>query len=161
MTHPFMLAMICSKYGKKPSRTVGAIERTWQNVPCFRVFIEKSWLNYFEDISRSNVIMCDTPSHASDHVCLTWQESIQNCRLYRADTTCGTDGWTWWNQYTSNNFVVRGIIMASCKEFCKWQQRWTFTRFLFRFYFQWRSNPGNKHLLELDLAHQRLVTAVD
>ena len=55
--------------------------------------------------------MRDTPSHASDHVCLTLRESIQNCRLYRADTTCEadewTDGWTGWNQYTPNNFVVR------------------------------------------------------
>ena len=37
--------------------------------------------------------MCNTSSHASDHWCLIWKESIQNCRSYRADTACGTDGW--------------------------------------------------------------------
>ena len=36
----------------------------------------------------------DTPSHGSDHLCLTWKESIHNCRCYRTDTTCGTDGRT-------------------------------------------------------------------
>ena len=44
--------------------------------------------------SRSKVIAHDTPSHASDHLCLIWKESIQNCRRYRADTACGTDGRT-------------------------------------------------------------------
>ena len=38
--------------------------------------------------------MCDTPSHGSDHLWLIWKESIQNCRCYRADTACGTDGRT-------------------------------------------------------------------
>ena len=58
----------------------------------------------------------DTPSHGSDHLCLIWKESIHNCRWYRADTACGTDGRTdgrtdrrtdgqtdgrtEWNQYT-------------------------------------------------------------
>ena len=41
--------------------------------------------------SRSKVIIRDTPSHDSDHLCLIWKESIQNCRYYRADTACGTD----------------------------------------------------------------------
>ena len=44
--------------------------------------------------SRSKVVVHDTPSHASDHLCLIWKESIQNCRRYRADTACGTDGRT-------------------------------------------------------------------
>ena len=33
----------------------------------------------------SNVIMCDTPTHASDHWCLIWKEFIHNCRIYRVD----------------------------------------------------------------------------
>ena len=32
MTHPLMLVVICSKYGKNPSRTVDAVERTRQDV---------------------------------------------------------------------------------------------------------------------------------
>ena len=39
-------------------------------------------------------MVCDTPSHGSDHLCLIWKESIHNCRWYRADTACGTDGRT-------------------------------------------------------------------
>ena len=37
VTHPPMLVIICSKYGNNPSRTVHAIERTWQVVPYFVV----------------------------------------------------------------------------------------------------------------------------
>ena len=29
--------------------------------------------------SRSKVVARDTPSHASDYMCLIWKESIQNC----------------------------------------------------------------------------------
>ena len=31
-THPIMLVSICAKYSKNPSRTVCAVERTWQDV---------------------------------------------------------------------------------------------------------------------------------
>ena len=27
--------------------------------------------------------MCDTPSHASDHLCQIWKEVIQKCMCYR------------------------------------------------------------------------------
>ena len=40
-THPLMLVFICAKY---PSRTVDAVEWTWQDVPYFISFITKSWL---------------------------------------------------------------------------------------------------------------------
>ena len=50
--------------------------------------------------SRSRVITCDTPSHAIDHLYQIWKESILNCRCYRADTGCGTEGRTKWNLYT-------------------------------------------------------------
>ena len=53
------------------------------------VMAEWSWKKYR---SKSNVIMHYTPSHANDHLCLTWRDSVQNCRSYRADTECGTDG---------------------------------------------------------------------
>ena len=39
-------------------------------------------------------MVCDTPSHGSDHLCLIWKESTHNCRCYSADTACGTDGRT-------------------------------------------------------------------
>ena len=38
--------------------------------------------------------MRNTPSHTSDHLCLIWEESIQNSRSYRVDTECGKDGRT-------------------------------------------------------------------
>ena len=64
--------------------------------------------------TRSKVIMHDTPSHASDHLYLIWKESIQNCRSYRADTTCRTDGrtdrWSETNMPPTNNFVVGGWV---------------------------------------------------
>ena len=47
----------------------------------FKVKVEWPWRYR----SRSNVITCDTPSHASDHLYQIWKESIQNCRHYRAD----------------------------------------------------------------------------
>ena len=64
--------------------------------------------------SRSMVIMHDTPSHASDHLCLISEESFQNCRSYRAEMECGMDEQTdrrmEWNWYVlpPNNFVVQG-----------------------------------------------------
>ena len=48
----------------------------------FKVKVEWPWRYK----SRSKVITCDTPSHASDHLYQIWKESIQNCRRYRADT---------------------------------------------------------------------------
>ena len=46
--------------------------------------------------SRSKVITCDTPSHASDHLYQIWKESIQNCRRYKADTIFKVKAkWPW------------------------------------------------------------------
>ena len=65
--------------------------------------------------SKSKVIVCDTPSHGSDHLWLIWKESIQNCRCYRADTAGGTDGrtdrGTEWNQYTPQQLRCSGGII--------------------------------------------------
>ena len=38
--------------------------------------------------------MHDIPSHPSDYLCLVWKKSIQNCKSYKADMKCGTDGQT-------------------------------------------------------------------
>ena len=86
-----------------------AVGQTRQHVPYLsmqfycKVMAEWPW----RYMSRSKVIMLDTPSDASDQLCLIWKESIQNYRSYRADTECGTDRrtdrrtdrWTEWNQY--------------------------------------------------------------
>ena len=55
--------------------------------------------------SRSKVITCDTPSHASDHLCQIWKESIRNCRCYRADTIFKAKAkWPW--RYRSRSKVI-------------------------------------------------------
>ena len=51
-TQPRMLVIICAKYGKNISRTVGAVKRTRQDMLYFSSFIAKSGLNDLEDISR-------------------------------------------------------------------------------------------------------------
>ena len=57
---------------------------------CCKVMPEVPW-GY---MSRAKVIMCDTPSHASDHLCPILKGSIQKYRSYRVDMECGTDRWT-------------------------------------------------------------------
>ena len=55
--------------------------------------------------SRSKVLTCDTPSHASDHLCQIWKESIQNCRRYRVDTIFKVKAeWPW--KYRSRSKVI-------------------------------------------------------
>ena len=55
--------------------------------------------------SRSKVITCDTPSHASDHLYQIWNEPIQNCRRYRADTIFKVKAeWPW--KYRSRLKVI-------------------------------------------------------
>ena len=41
--------------------------------------------------SNSKVSVQETPSDGSDHLCLLWKWSIQNCRCDRADAACGMD----------------------------------------------------------------------
>ena len=56
--------------------------------------------------------LCDTQSHASDHLCLIWKELIQNCRNYRVERHVGqTDGRTETNIPLphNNNFVGVGV----------------------------------------------------
>ena len=87
-THLLMLEIICTKYGKNPSRTVDATERTRYG-------------------SRSKVITCNTSSHASDHLYHIWKESIKNCRCYREDTIFKVKAeWPW--RYRSRSKVIIG-----------------------------------------------------
>ena len=94
--HQLMLVMICAKYGNNPARSVHVADtRCALYVPYFSRFIAKSWINDLEDTRsrwkvryrlRSTVIVCDIPSHASDHLCPTRTESNQKCTCCRADT---------------------------------------------------------------------------
>ena len=55
--------------------------------------------------SRSKIITCNTPSHASDHLYQIWKESIQNCRRYRVDTIFKVKAeWPW--KYQSRSKVI-------------------------------------------------------
>ena len=55
--------------------------------------------------SRSKVITCNTPSHASYHLYQIWKESIQNYRPYRADTIFKVKAkWPW--KYRSRSKVI-------------------------------------------------------
>ena len=60
-THLLMLVIICTKYGKNPSRTVDPIKRTRFS----RSRSKRPW----KYRSRSKVMICNTPSHTSDHLC--------------------------------------------------------------------------------------------
>ena len=76
-THPLMPVIISAQNWKNPSRTVCAVERTWQDVPYFS---SHSWMNL------KIFIICDTPSHTSYPLCPIWKESIQKCTYCTADT---------------------------------------------------------------------------
>ena len=103
-----MLVIICAKYWKNTSTAVCVAKGTRQDVLYFSSFIAVPAEWPWRYMSRSKVIVHNTPSHASDHLCPIWKVSIQNCRSYRADTACETDGWTEWNKYTPiNNFILR------------------------------------------------------
>ena len=60
MIHPLMPVIIYVKYGKKPSRTVLAVERIRQDVPYLNSFIAKSWLNDLEDMGQGQRSLCVT-----------------------------------------------------------------------------------------------------
>ena len=67
----------------------------------FKVKVEWPWRYR----SRSNVITCDTPSHASDHLYQIWKESIKNCWCYGADMIFKAKAkWPW--RYRSRSKVI-------------------------------------------------------
>ena len=92
-----MVVIIRGKYGNNQSRIESVTERT----RFFKVKVEWPWRYK----SRSKVITCDTPSHASDHLYQIWKESIQNCRRYRADMIFKVKvEWPW--RYRSRSKVI-------------------------------------------------------
>ena len=86
--------------------------------------------------SRSKVITCDTPSHASDHLYQIWQKSIQNCRRYRADTVFKVKAeWPW--KYTSRSKVISCNTPSDANDdLC---QIWKECKHNYRFFFQGES----------------------
>ena len=63
--------------------------------------VESPWIYR----SRSKVITCDTPSHASNHLYQIWEESTQNYRRYRVDTIFKVKAeWPW--KYRSRSKVI-------------------------------------------------------
>ena len=79
------------RYGKNPSRT---LKWTWQmcHILVFKQFYYKAMVEWpWRFMSRSKVIVHDTPSHAGDHLCHIWKESIQNYTSCKVDITrCAT-----------------------------------------------------------------------
>ena len=55
-----MLVIICAKYGKNPSRTAPAVERTPQDVPYFSSFVANSCLNDLDGIGQDQRSMSTT-----------------------------------------------------------------------------------------------------
>ena len=84
--------------------------------------------------SRSKVITCDTPSHASNHLYQIWKEYIQNYRRYRADTIFKVKAeWSW--KYRSKSKVITCdtpsnanddlcLIWKEYKQNCRFFSRW-------------------------------------
>ena len=82
--------------------------------------------------SRSKVITCDTPSHASYHLYQIWKESIQNYRRYRAYKIFKVKAeWPW--KYRSRSKVITCDtpsdddlcqIWKECKQNCRFFSRW-------------------------------------
>ena len=105
-----MVVMICGKYRNNLSRTENVTERTrfesqgrmtYRADTIFKVKVEWPWRYR----SRSNIITCDTPFHANDHLYQIWKESIRNCRCYRADTILKAKAkWPW--RYRSRSKVI-------------------------------------------------------
>ena len=122
-THLLMLVIICTKYGKNPSRTVDATERTR-----FSVKVEWPWRYR----SRSKVIKCDTPSHASDHLYQIWKESIKNCRCYRADTIFKAKAkWPWRYRSRSKVIICNTLSHTSDHLYQIWKESIENCRFFF------------------------------
>ena len=83
--------------------------------------------------SRSKVITCDTPSHASNHLYQIWKESIQNYRRNRADTIFKVKAeWPW--KYRSRSKVITCNTPSNANEdLCQiWKEYKQNCRFFFQ-----------------------------
>ena len=92
-----MLVIICTKIWKESIKNC----RCYREDTIFKVKAEWPWRYR----SRSKVIICDTSSHASDHLYQIWKESIKNCRCYRDDMIFKVKAeWPW--RYRSRSKVI-------------------------------------------------------
>ena len=72
-THLLMLVIICTKYGKNPSRTVDATEQTR---------FSRSRPNYLENIGQGQRSLHATHPLMLMMICAMWKECKQNCRFF-------------------------------------------------------------------------------
>ena len=108
-----------NKHGENSFEIITRLEqlerlRSEDNSRCFMIThsIESCWIPSQNKVewpwryrSRSKVITCNTPSHASNHLYQIWKESIQNYRPYRADTIFKVKAkWPW--KYRSRSTVI-------------------------------------------------------
>ena len=120
-----MLVIICTKYGKNPSRTVDPNRAD----TIFKVKVKWPW----RYSSRSKVITCDTPSHASDHLYQIWKESIKNCRCYRADTIFKVKAkWPWRYRSRSKVIICNAFSHTSDHLYQIWKESIENCRFFFK-----------------------------
>ena len=83
--------------------------------------------------SRSKVITCDTPSHASDHLYQIWKEYIRNCRCYRADTIFKAKAkWPWRYRSRSKVIICNTPYHTSDHLWQIWKESMENCRFLFQ-----------------------------
>ena len=114
-THPLMVVIICGKYGNNRSRT----EKRYRADTIFKVKVEWPWRYR----SRSKVITCETPSHASDHLYQIWKESIKNCRCYRADTIFKAKAKWPWRYRSRSNVIICNTSSYTSDHLCKiWKE---------------------------------------
>ena len=132
-----MLVIICTKYGKNPSRTL----KRYRADTIFKVKVKWPWRYR----SRSKVITCDTPSHASNHLYQIWKESIKNCSYYRADTIFKAK-WPWRYRSRSKVITCNALSHTSDHLYQIWKESIENCRFF------WRSRPKNfKNLLKIEI----------
>ena len=93
--------------------------------------------------SRSKVITCDTPSHASNHLYQIWKESIQNYRRNRADTIFKVKAkWPWKYRSRSRSKVITYNTPSNANDdLC---QIWKEYKQNCRFFFQGESRKIRK-----------------
>ena len=83
--------------------------------------------------SRSKVITCNTPSHASNHLYQIWKESIQNYRRYKADTIFKVKAERPWNYRSRSKVITYDRPSNANDDLCQiWKEYKQNCRFFFK-----------------------------